>query len=280
MELEKVEEFPFKYLNIAENGIVKRDGYVATRSPDGFISLKTAECNNRLAQIQNPPGWKIHISIMDDDANMIAAWNAIVDIFLAHCVSFVKFQIITNLKDSHNRIWECGRHFTIYINQNPEKGLSEWQNFINDVTTRFIQNGIQPGFKNIIAKQIPGSNFFYYRNDTAPNIPDEIIDIDEPTSYCCCNICNRSHQNEHQLSPVPKIDLTKISAVSENRTVIECQKIYRYFPEESWYNPSKEKEQFLAELRVENNFQREVPCFPEVYEEIQEEAQRCRCVCF
>jgi hypothetical protein len=279
----------FDYCNVS-NRVIKNETHFAYRSKGGYISLRTFECEKRLKNEPNPPGWKLHISIDDENDNMERAWNTAVYILIHHNVSFAKFILITSEKDKKEREYECGRHFTIYVEQNPEKTRDDWQNIINDITEAFVQNNIKPGYRNIICRQIPGSSFFYYRNDTAPDEQVYYHDIaraeltastaSEQTvgsateisatipmapELTASNASPPSLKVKNNWIHIPALTINKArtednesiipNTEEKKRSTISSVKVYRYKEKEVWYNPSGSDESFMLELVVKNDQQ-------------------------
>jgi hypothetical protein len=101
-------------------------------------------------------GWKFHLSIAQDPANLEKAWDALVPILLKYKVGQTKIVHEKNLQ-------EASKVITVFtFSGGPQ--LDQWSPFIKDVELAFREHGIRPGEK-IFEYQIIGSQYFYYRND-------------------------------------------------------------------------------------------------------------------
>ncbi len=245
----------FSYIK-CDAGFCRGGGYIATRTDAGFMSLRTNECEESLRKNPNPLGWKFHISIDDERENMIRAWDNLVPIFIKHRVNFIKLiRPECHCDDEHSES-ERGRQFTIYIEQNLEKNRDDWQSLINEITDKLVEQNIKPGYQNIIAKAIPGSNYFYYRNDkpqsleaTSPHtVASPAIDK-EPAVIQPTDTANIIASNIQ--SGVPKLNLQRIIPR------------WTHKPMAAALNPSNSNERFLSELKVENTKQLEIKDFYE-----------------
>lgn len=249
----------FEYMTIYKGGYLEEQigdtEYRATVSKDGFLTLRTKECEAALITTgANPPGWKLHISVDDENNNLIKAWDCIIDVFLKHKLSFVKIQKLENIKDNIDEPWDCGRQFTIYMQQNPEKTIEEWQALMNEITDIFVRENIRPGYLNPTTKRIEGSSYFSYKNDKNPKLEKQIKQYEvreesedysdtsneEPTSP---KLPSNSTSTTQVKKSVPTLNLQNVSTETKLKDTISCKEIYfsetSDIPEEFRYNPSR-----------------------------------------
>ncbi len=191
-------------------GFCYGDGYMSSRSDGGTISLRTYECEERLSREQNPLGWKFHISIDDEKENMIRAWENLVPIFINHRVNFIKFIRPDAHQDDRHSVSERGRQFTIYIEQNPEKNQDDWQMLINEITDKLVGENIRPGYQNVVAKAVPGSSYFYYRNDLPPPPEDNPVTKRSPQLMAKETIRASHVEGSPPLSPKESIGVSQL----------------------------------------------------------------------
>jgi len=241
-----------------DTGYSEGDGYMATRTDAGFMSLRTFECEKLLKKNSNPLGWKFHISIDDERDNMIGAWDNIVPIFIKHKVSFIKLIRPECHQDSEHSESERGRQFTIYIEQNLEKTKDDWQNLINEITDKLVEKGIKPGYQNVVAKVVPGSSYFYYRNDKPPAPQSTGHDSEEPSLSIPKKLPEGSDTAPTHAAPsndkgvVPRLNLQGILPSWTHKNVAKAKDIYLDNDIKIKYNPSNSDELFLSELKVDN----------------------------
>lgn len=246
-----------------DTGYSEGDGYMATRTDGGFMSLRTFECEEFLKKNSNPLGWKFHISIDDERENMILAWDNIVPIFMKHKVNFIKLIRPECHQDDEHSESERGRQFTVYIEQNLEKTKDDWQNLINEITDKLVEKGIKPGYQNVVAKAVQGSSYFYYRNDKPPT-PEAMSSDNEKHSPIIPikPIEGSDSASTHTASSVnkrgvPGLNLQGILPTWTHKSVARAKDTYLDNTIKVKYNPSNSDERFLPELKVENTKQLE-----------------------
>lgn len=105
-------------------------------------------------------GWKFHLSIAQDAANVEKAWNSLVPILLKYKVGETKVVRPESQQDASKVI-------TVYtFSGGPE--LNQWESFLEDTELAFRQNEVVPG-EQIFESHIEGSAYIYYRNDADEN---------------------------------------------------------------------------------------------------------------
>jgi hypothetical protein len=209
----------FSYENCMRQGHVdNKMCQYSTTVNESFISLRSFQCEESLKKNQNPLGWKFHISIDDEESNMILAWNVIAPLLIKHKINFSKFMRPKGYSDESREIYDRGRQFTIYIEQNNEKTTHDWQDLINTITHELIKNNIKPGYINMVAKVVPGSSYFYYRNDKPIALQAGHADAAAPSSTMPKE-SEHAHDNiSDQDPPLPPIEnRTKTDRSAKNQ---------------------------------------------------------------
>lgn len=101
-------------------------------------------------------GWKFHISIDQDPANLEKAWGALVPILLKYKIGHTKIV-------HQDKYQEASKVITVYtFSGGPQ--IDQWMPFVRDVELAFREKEIRPGEK-IFEYEIAGSQYIYYRND-------------------------------------------------------------------------------------------------------------------
>ncbi len=260
-----MQKIDFNYMRISKSGVLEENGYIATISQNGFITLRTLSCDARLKETgANPPGWKLHISVDDENENLIRAWDSIAEVFINHQLSFVKVQLLKNIKDTKGEAWDCGRQFTIYMHQNPEKQPRDWQNLINEITAIFVREDIRPGYTNPTSKPIEGSSYFSYKNDTRPkqdmkqdtklekkssmeDLTTTLAHSPPASMQTSKNISDdKSDSKSKPKVTVPFLRLSNAPPKErKQKETISCRDIYLGdYPKEKWYNPSNGEDRY------------------------------------
>jgi hypothetical protein len=122
-------------------------------------SDKTYRYLNKIGSPDDKTGWKIHISLSEDENNIDNAWLLVKDILKKYGVNLSKVLIQGNSLNEY----QSGKQITIYY----QSSLSEekWLEMLHEITNIFVINGIKPGYKPISDLQLNGSVYFSCRTD-------------------------------------------------------------------------------------------------------------------
>jgi len=104
---------------------------------------------------ENPYGWKIHISLLEDDENISKAWNCIVDILIKYGIQESKvLRKGVNLPE-----FQKGKEITIYF----QEGNIDWLGMFMEIEEKLLEEKVKPGYKALIDKIVGGSQFLSCR---------------------------------------------------------------------------------------------------------------------
>ncbi len=128
-------------------------------------------------------GWKLHISVHPLDIE--AAWPIIRSILLTHNLSGFKIihpDILKKALITGNTTKIDNKQFTIYQFRNADTKPEQWENIIKEIEVALQHAQIRSA--NTIPKankEIEGSRYFTYRNDSDPKQSSYISDQDAET---------------------------------------------------------------------------------------------------
>lgn len=105
-------------------------------------------------------GWKLHISLADEGDNIEQGWDLIIDL-LKEC-GIKSCKVLA--KGSHLLGFQWGKEITLY-HQEDQAELVDWQSLLDEITARFVNNGIRPNCLAFNDMLVNGSSFFGIRND-------------------------------------------------------------------------------------------------------------------
>jgi len=194
----------FTYDQINSNRRLENQNYFSeSRKRSAFVDLR------KIGGPEEELGWKIHISLTENNENIGKAWNLIVPILMNHGIEACKvLKIGLNLPE-----YQLGKEITIYDQRSPVN----WSQLLKDVDTALAEHGIQPGYFAINDKPVEGSPYFSCRNDL-----DEEGDYVHAIIAGTFNLTKEHHDFEYlRLSPHPK-QLPKPSFTIEVQENIKC----------------------------------------------------------
>jgi len=150
---EEIAEEIADYVTYTEN-VWKGYQYKAEcNSGSVFVTLaqKTYESEQKF-------GWKFHISISPDNANLKIAWDIVKDVLIENVVS--SFKVIAPGENLNSG--QAGCQITIYQFEDPEK---DWLHILRTIEQALIEHNIKPHGYHDVDKRLKGSNYITYRND-------------------------------------------------------------------------------------------------------------------
>jgi hypothetical protein len=106
-------------------------------------------------------GWKAHIAIDDSDkTNLANAWNVVKDIFIEE-------KLLTKVVNPSANFFkdesQCGKQITIYCFVSPNV---DWERVFNKIEDALFNANINNHKFSPGEKEIPGSRYLSYRNDS------------------------------------------------------------------------------------------------------------------
>jgi Salmonella virulence-associated 28kDa protein len=126
-----------------------------------FIHL-TRKKAGQYETTQNERGFKFHISIEHSDLEK--GWEIIITHLINHEVFLSKIIFVDALPLMAASRNQCGKEITIYAYRE-DRPAPAWQRLIENITHDLVKNQIKPGPLPPSDIEIPGSNYFSYRND-------------------------------------------------------------------------------------------------------------------
>jgi hypothetical protein len=115
-------------------------------------------------------GWKLHVSIDDNDpTNIENGWNIIKDILIKYRIYYSKIvrqdhQMEKGINDES--IGEQrGKQITIYTSYQPNKPLDYWKKLAEEITYALAEHQIKPSYRPGSDIPVTGSNYVSYRCD-------------------------------------------------------------------------------------------------------------------
>ncbi len=115
-------------------------------------------------------GWKIHLSVNDDDSNNLKkAWPIILKLAFKYQLPHFKIKLFTVQKKSHLPDSEClpqekGKQLTFYCGENPSPGtVKKLSRFCQELTEEFKKNDIQAGQYGENVRYV--NEYVGYKND-------------------------------------------------------------------------------------------------------------------
>ncbi len=141
----------FAYEVISTKIVNDKETQYSTQFADGglFVAL-----GGSLAG-ENPYGWKVHISLFEDDENISKAWNSIVDILIKYGIQESKVL----KKGLSLPEFQKGKEITIYF----QEGNIDWLRMFVEIEEKLLEEKIKPGYKALIDKIVGGSQFLSCR---------------------------------------------------------------------------------------------------------------------
>lgn len=179
-----------EYADINQQKYIPGDVYSSAKDRHGFCQVSITEDipenapnNAGILQKQANEGWKIHISIDDNDEdNLIKGWRIISQILMENYVYLFKV-----VDDQHlpmegylneEETSEGGKQITIFAFKQPEMN---WRPILQRITEELTENHIQPSYLPISDNPIVGSHYLSYRYESATRqhfaVPEDILDI-------------------------------------------------------------------------------------------------------
>ena len=153
------EDFGYKSLP----GRIAMPGFYTVKEEEFFWVLRkqspsrVEESEKTVVSSERNVGWKIHISLAESPDNIQKAWDCIIDLLKAYGINTCKVLI----EGKHLPAFQWGKEITLYY----QLDLASWNDLLNDMTKRFLQAGVCPGYLAFNDKCVEGSSFFGFRND-------------------------------------------------------------------------------------------------------------------
>ena len=158
------ERFTYEAINVPGE-LWSEDGRFSSQCPMGTdVSSIAFECVMSAASLSTAgTAWKLQIAIDDHDpVNIARGWEIVKDILIQHEIALSK---VVRSQFIPLSALEKGKQITIYSGFNP---LKLWEEIIYQITYTLAENHVVPGQPSSHCRQIPGSNYVWYRNDFDP----------------------------------------------------------------------------------------------------------------
>ncbi len=152
----------------------------------GFFNMNPKNVPKR-----NTDGWKIHVSIDDeeDDDNLATAWRIVAEELMQE--NIYGFKIVTaenlplrdkTLRENGQRVSQRAKQITIYSGVDVDRD-KDWQHILQNITDRLVARGIRPSYLPQSDNPIRGSPYFSYRHQRLGNRVEFNVPVGEIDPY-------------------------------------------------------------------------------------------------